>query len=477
MRAILLLPALALLGCPPVTPDPDPTPEEPTPFAVIDWDKSQPDISAQSVGGFRELRTIAHLHSHWSHDACDGDPQPGGVPDEECLQDLRDGLCTTRIDVAFLSDHPTHATETDYATLLLLRDGDEPVPGPSGENVANRMTCPDGHRVLLLPGVESGDMMPFALDAHVDGGYGPMTADQYDKVTEAGGVKWVAHTETRDIAQLAAVGVEGIELYQLHANLAPDLREDYLGLDPFGFLGDVGPFFFAESHGIDDPPHPDLAPLGFLLLNDPSIVALETLGLDGRIGVTGGTDAHQNVFPADAGDFERIDSYRRMMRWFNNRLRVELAPGDDPSPAQVEAALREARSYIAFEVFGTPVGFQLRVEGSGTAELGGEIPWASDLEIVATPPTLDPRSPRADIDPVVTTRIYFADATGRMLLAEAEGDAPLRASIPGPGVVRAEVWIQPTHLAPYLGELAADYSQRVVPWLQTGGIFVLDPTR
>ncbi len=471
MRTLPLLLALPLLGCPTEAPDPDPTPEEPTPFEVIDWDKSQPDISDQTVRQFRELRAIAHLHSHWSHDACDGDPQPGGVPDEECLQDLRDALCTTRIDAAFLSDHPGHATETDYGTLLLVRGDDETVLGQNGAPVANRMTCPSGHKVLLLPGIESGDMMPLALDSHVDGGYGPMTAEQYDRVTDAGGIKWIAHTESRDIAQMAAVGLEGIELYQLHANLAPDIREEWLGLDPFGFLSDVGPFFFAESHGIADPPHPDLAPLGFLLLNEPSIVALETLGQDQKLGVTGGTDAHQNVFPADAGDWERIDSYRRMLRWFNNRLRVELPADELPSPELVEAALREARSHIAFEVFGTPIGFDMRLEGPA-AELGDEVAYAEGIEVVVTPPTLDPRSPRADVSPVVTTKIYFADPSGRTLLAEATGDAELRVAVPGPGLVRAEVWIQPLHLAPYLGELSDDYSQRTVPWLQTGGIFV-----
>ena len=70
-----------------------------------------------------------HLHSHHSHDACDGDPQPDGVPDEDCLADLRAGLCTPRIDVAMISDHPTHATEAAYEELLLMRGMDEPILG------------------------------------------------------------------------------------------------------------------------------------------------------------------------------------------------------------------------------------------------------------------------------------------------------------------------------------------------------------
>ncbi len=96
-------------------------------FTPGPWQVGPPEMVAPS-DALRPIRVIAHLHSHWSHDACDGNPQPDGVPDEACYQDLRRGLCTDRIDVAFLSDHPTHATETDYETLLLHRDGDEAVP-------------------------------------------------------------------------------------------------------------------------------------------------------------------------------------------------------------------------------------------------------------------------------------------------------------------------------------------------------------
>src|SRR5688572_18426334 len=80
------------------------------PAEPIAWDPGQPDIAGCEVRGFRDYRAIIHLHSHHSHDACDGEPQPGGVPDEECLQHLRDALCVTRIDVAFTTDHPEHAT-------------------------------------------------------------------------------------------------------------------------------------------------------------------------------------------------------------------------------------------------------------------------------------------------------------------------------------------------------------------------------
>jgi len=466
--------AIGLVGCPSDLPPAADDDDAATPFEVIEWTAGPPPMSATATPGHQALRVIAHLHSHWSHDACDGVPQPGGVPDEACYQDLRQGLCTTRIDVAFLSDHPGHATETDYATLLLRRDGDGEIVDDAGAVVGTVITCPDGHEVRLFPGVESGDMMPLALDAHVDGGYGGSTAADQERVSDAGGIRWIAHTETRDLETLRAMQLEGIELYQLHANLAPDLREDYLGLDPFGYLGEVGPFFFPETNGVLDPPHPDLAPLGFLALNEPSIVALETLGQDQVLAVTGGTDAHQNVFPAEASDFERIDSYRRMMRWFNNWLL--LPENEEVSPATLEAAMRGGKGFIVFEVFGTPEGFAVDVRPTGVetpvAFLGDEIALGDGLEVVVQPPNLDLRSPRDEALPLVTTRVYLADAEGRTLLAEQDGSEPIRASVSAPGVLRVEVWITPRHLRPYLGEVADDYVDTPIPWVQTGGIFV-----
>ena len=132
--------------------------------------------------------------------------------------------------------------------------------------------------------------------------------------------------------------------------------------------------------------------------------------------------------------------------------------------------MRAAKAFVVFEVFGTPQGFD--VQTSTGESLGAEVPWTEGLTVTVTPPTLDPRSPRGFDAPEIITRIFHADEAGRTLLQEAEGSDPLTASIPRPGVVRAEVWIRPRHLRPYLGQLAEDYVDVPVPWIQTGGVFV-----
>ncbi|MEE2829663.1 MAG: hypothetical protein VX498_10795 [Myxococcota bacterium] len=464
LTTVLLLASL-LVACP--TPPPDGPPEPPT--GPVAWQRGQPELDpGTTLRGMRELRAIVHLHSHWSHDACDGDPQPGGVPDEDCLTDLREALCTTRIDLAFLSDHPTHADEAPLQDRLLHRDQDQLVLDSEGRAVGNRLVCDNGHTSLLLPGVE-GDLMPLGITEDLPQAWNNRTPEAVQELKDSGAVVWTGHTEVRSLEELAELQADGLELYQLHANLDPDIREDHLGLEPFGYLGEVAPFFFPEPNGIFDPPHPDLAPLGFLELNEPSIVALETLGLTRRLGISGGTDAHQNVFPTAASDGERIDSYRRMLRWFNNRLRIE----GDLTPETARAALKAGQNHILFEVFGSAVGFDFHAEmGGEIAEMGEELLLDRGIANLRVElPALDSRSPQGPSAPVIVGRLYRATDQGRELLQE-WSDGPLDLSVTQAGIYRVEVWITPFHLEPYLGEVAADYMGNPIPWIQSNAIFL-----
>ena len=310
--------------------------------------------------------------------------------------------------------------------------------------------------------------MPLGQQADVNGAANTRTPENVALLREAGAVVWQAHTEERTYEELEPLGLDGIELYQLHANLDPDNRE-LMGLDPFGYLGDVAPFFFPEANEIWDPPHPDLAPLGFLEPNPNAADMLEALGQTQHIGMTAGTDAHQNVFPNDAWDGERIDSYRRMTRWFNNRLRVE----PPLSPESARAALLAANNHAVMEVFGTPLDFDFSAErGTETFDIGAEITRTDDpLRLRVTLPTLDPRTPRGASEPQMRGVLYRADADGRTVVQEwTEGAIDVAAT--DAGVYRVEVFITPLHLAPYLGEVVEEYVSREKLWIQTSPIFV-----
>ena len=122
------------------------------------WQKTLPDATVISTGsgrGWSTARGIVHLHSPYSHDACDGKPRDGsGVPNEPCLQSLRAALCADRIDYAALTDHDDSMAEEEFSTLFSMRGNDEAVMNASGQQIASRMHCDDGHEVLITVGTD-----------------------------------------------------------------------------------------------------------------------------------------------------------------------------------------------------------------------------------------------------------------------------------------------------------------------------------
>src|SRR4029079_14923524 len=84
------------------------------------WSKTLPEATV--MGSWRGLvpaRGIVHLHSPYSHDACDNkprDPLPLGTPNEPCLNDLRAALCAEKIDFAALTDHGTSMADEEFPT-------------------------------------------------------------------------------------------------------------------------------------------------------------------------------------------------------------------------------------------------------------------------------------------------------------------------------------------------------------------------
>ena len=428
---------------------------------TVPWSRELPE-SAETAPprGFLARRSIVHLHSPWSHDACDGEPLPNGLPDEDCLQDLRGGLCDTRVDMAFLTDHPAHAAYQPYDDLFHHRDGDEWVD-VDGKHRANRIHCESGHVVTWVPGIED-ELMPVGLDRHVsldstenDAIYNSYDATGVDSEEAAGAHVFTAHTEQRnlvDLSMLQDAGLAGTELFNLHAAFAPDIRSEFLGLDATSWFADIAPFM--DDQGTAEP---DLFVLAVLGEQTPSVALWDGLLARGPMTGTAGTDAHQNVLPMLFRDGERGDSYRRMLRWFSN---VVLASSDDP--VVVEAALASSRSYVAFEILGTPEGFDFHLEPTSgdVVEMGGE---GSAGTIVAECPVLSTSSPRGLDAPEVTATVFkdgVAWATGC-------GDHPTD----GPGVYRVRVDIVPYHLRGFLGADPEPW-MRAFPWVYSNAIRV-----
>lgn len=456
---------------------------------------------APRARGFAVVRGIIHLHSPYSHDACDNNPQPGGQLNAPCLAHLRLGLCQTRQDFAMLTDHATHMTEAPFEQLFLVdaAAGDE-LYREGGEAAGSSLRCDDavaaGQRVMLTVGGENA-LMPVGLHHHLgdtpDARAANMTAETPAAVKafhDAGAAVLVPHGESRALAlltELAAAGLDGMEVYNLHANIDPKIRSTYLDLDGLGAVAGLAPWF-AATPVQEGGPEPDLAMLGFLLPNKNQLGKFDALLGQGRhLLPMAGSDIHENSFKQLLGDGERGDSYRRLMRWFGNYL---LVPGTAPlTPASLHEAVRRGRGYSVFHLFGPPEGFDFYAEpaqpGQPTGELGDTVSVGAKLHLVAPRPlpkddrrsepvlrlTLLRVAPGQSASQVVQTRLWSA--------AELQAGASLVADTAtlGAGAYRAEVTVIPRHLLHLLGAAAGDSATYLheFPYLYSGAIYVEGP--
>ncbi|HEX5060746.1 MAG TPA: hypothetical protein VFV99_15360, partial [Kofleriaceae bacterium] len=411
-------------------------------------------------------RGIVHLHSPYSHDACDGMPRDAtGAPNEPCLEHLRAALCTEQIDFAALTDHDDTMADEEFTTLFSMRGTDTPVMSGSNQ-IASRIHCDDGHEVLITIGGEN-DLMPIMLDHHVAGTvqerhdiYNGTSATAIQAMRDAGALIWVAHTEQHPTDELRTVAPNGVELYNLHANIDPKIRADFLGLDGYGAITNAVEFADTNEGG----PEPDLALLSFLTPNLPGITHWNELLAEGKhIPATAGSDAHENALPVILADGERGDSYRRVLRWFSNIVLVN----DPKDITQIEAALAKGRLFSVFEIMGTPDGFDVVATGGG--ELGDTVTFNATHLLVKVPTVrgLDPTLPAPEIKATVIRCSAGAVTT------VASGSGPeLDVELPGPGAYRVEVSIVPRHLGPYLRDLGTAWADQELPWIYTSAIYV-----
>lgn len=433
-----------------------------------------PAVRLGHVRGFQVARAIVHLHSVFSHDACDGQPvDADGAPNEPCVDDLRAALCTDRVDFALMTEHYDSMARTlDFDALFLQRAGDTWVDADE-HHAANAVHCPNGHTAHILPGLEGGDgeLSPLGLHAHPGGGtpqeieaaYKDGSAEGVARLREAGAVTAAIHLEGQDSDWLATADLDTLEIGNLHVLIDPRYRVG-IGLDP------ATPINAFASYLQEPAAHPP-ADLVFLEFHERLELYLQRWdGVLAQRAVAGfaGNDSHRNVLNVPMGDGERPDSYRRMLKWYVNHLLVT-----ERTPAQARAALAQGRAYMVFEVLGAPLGFAFWAEREATGEardMGETLDSDGDVASVrlraSRPRALLDERPAADVP--VTLRLYRITAAGSELLAETEGELDLPA--PGPGRYRVELDIVPTHLQPYL--LGHEPLLRPYPWIYSNPIEV-----
>lgn len=477
-----------------------------------------PDVDP--VEPWPALRGALHVHSPFSHDACDGDGLPGGSPNQPCLSDLRAAICATGFDFTLLTDHPSFMRDFPFPDLLLSREGDAFEMGAEGP-IANRIDCGDGHEAMVAVGYESTHTLPLGLHHHVDPQFYAGLTDAVPSedatalvaaLQDAGAVVSIAHSEEGDLsaARIVESGVDSMEWYNPHGNFLTVLGGDQLGGDPatiLDLLGGLTPFMVGSDSGA----HPDLVYLRLLPQWPEEGFAKWREVLRAR-HVTGvfGSDVHQNVsispmcdqadpllqaacvaaaeaiLPASlAGlisggtvtmaDGDRLDSYDRIFRWLENRVLVD--PDQPVGLTTLQDSLRQGRSYGLFSVFGDPTDFAFLAQTDNDAFQIGER-LAPPFGLTVRVPTMP--SPMAAAGPqwtdeqaqaaTVRTLLVHTDAAGSETLQQVEGlGAVLEQDVTAEGAYHVEIWIRPGHLTEALGS-ESELAQTEYLWLITNPI-------
>jgi hypothetical protein len=392
-------------------------------------------------------RTSIHMHSYLSYDSCTE------IDPAKCKSDLRSALCKNQIDFVALTDHPNHMAENEFSTLLLQSPGDTPIT-ENGNLIGNQLNCPDSHSVLITAGFEN-ELMPIGMSRHLTDNlaqretlYTKRTPDIVSRLKkETHALVMMPHTETKskDIELLSQLNLDGIEIYNLHANVNPQMRAHDLGFTYFNGLIDILVYWIDPSGQQE----PDLAFLSFLKVSD--VYARKWNGLIAKghhVAGVGGNDAHQSLFPGTARDKDKIDSYRRLSRWVTNHFLIK-----QKSISEIKDAIRSARGWVVFEGLGTPKNFEFYAQNSvQNADLGESLPLIKDSTNLSIQlPRLHPSSPQSGANPLISVNLIRVDPQGNETIVLSSEEPTINYPVQAPGAYRVEVMITPHHLKNYIG--------------------------
>ncbi len=437
-------------------------------------------VSTAELGTLRGnhfVRAVTHFHSPYSFDACDGKGyRADGTIDLACLRDAKYAFCENHINFVFFTDHTEHIADTDYSKLLLQEEGDTPVLNGGGTQIGTRILCPDSFTPVMAPGLE-GQLLALGMESHVapDAAtrrtiYGGDTLTEKTALQGVGALVAVPHTESRDTQALITLQPEVIEIYNVHANLDPKIRKRWLGKKPFDKIAKFLNYILDPYNSL----HADYIFTDFLEYSGIYFEKWNALLVAGlHVTGVGGLDSHQNIFSQKASDGQRLDSHRRMTRFFNNLV---LTAADDLT--SIKNAIRAGQVFFVVEGLGTPVGLDFRGTLAGTpVEMGATMtvvaPQTSSLTFHL--PSVQTSFPGMDSDdqPEIWAELHFIDATGKETIAMTTRGAGADLIYPDPaaGHYRIHAFMKPHHLKEYLFD--DEHADETYQWIVSNPIKVV----
>lgn len=460
-RQISTLVMLLILGCTKLPP-----PKDTREFDLKAIPKSS---ELGTVRDWQPTRGVIHLHSVYSHDACDEhgftnaagekDYTSAGSMNVACFQQLRQALCDGRQDWVFLTDHNSYMSQFDWKDLLLYQQGDT-LTEKDGQPWVNEIHCADGHKFQLAAGIDY-DLIAIGLQGHVAATmedrqkvYGQRTPEAIAALHSVGAVALAGYIPRWDEEQLYALPFDGFEVYNPVFNLQRRAT-------------DILSYVLESADAPAAWPKPEAIMLGVFEENQEALARWAHIVQLKRMPNYVGPNAHQNAFSQVQSDGERLDSYRRLLHWFSN---YALIPKGEPLTIEkARDAVLKGHLYSAFEFVGTPQGFDFYAQGSKTWEVGDVVPKGELPTLHVSAPRVAGLPPSAKV-PEISVRIMKA-GPGDAWTEVARQSGNLSFTVTVPGVYRAEARIVPHHLEKWLGENPSQYIHDTL-WVYGNSIYI-----
>ena len=451
-------------------------------------------VDSKALGspqGFRIARVITHYHSPYSYDACDFKGLEGEKLNQSCVKDLKVALCQNRVDYTFITDHPKNMAKFSIRELLLLEPKDELILNHNAP-YANRIgSCDSGFKPTLLTGIE-GQLLALGLQSHLEVSSLEEKLKLYESDTrllrdrlrdEAGSLVMIPHTEDKLVDKMLALEPDGLEIYNLHANVDPKIRLKHLKVPPFRHFGILSYLLDPYNELIAD-----FAFLGFLEKFPTYRQKWNTLISNGQ-KLTGivGTDSHQNVFPQKTSDGERLDSHRKLTRLMSNYVLVNSMEIEE-----VKAALKLGRSWMVFEGLAVPTQMDfyatpgpedqvelVSLDPKGMHAVLSRVFTPGDalkmtpqgLHFHITAPKLHEKTPAGKEAPIIRVALIKSGSLSEDVVVAKSVGQDIDILVTEKGAYRAEVSIVPRHLRDFLGDFSSQ-ADLTYDWIITNHIYI-----
>lgn len=435
------------------------------------------NVLKQNSRGYRAARVITHDHSPYSWDACDYTRQSdSGSLNQDCLNHLRAAMCENHADFVFLSDHPDNMANHEISDLLLLQNGDTLTDSDGLPSVNQMKPCSDGFSPSYAVGYEnSNGLMALGMTQHLDPSV-TVRGDLYTQQTlavrnqliqQADALVVIPHTESQTISAIEAVQPDAIEIYNIHANVDPKIRMNYLGLNPFSAVISIA------SYAID-PYHQTNADFAFMSFYQIAPVYFNKWNqlISDQYFVTGlaGTDAHENIPGLTDSNGERLDSHRRMMRFASNYVMVNSMDVDT-----VKTAIRSGRTSFVVEGLAVPSGMDYYATGgSSVYEIGQSVSLSSSngsVVLTAKMPSIQGGIPEGAQNPNIRMELRQVLTGGNDQVVASSNSGDMSYTVNQPGAFRVQVYIVPKHLKIYLGSMSS-LADLEFSWIVTNHIYI-----